>query len=150
MAPRHTNDDEFNPDDKDFRKLTQQDIEPELHSQKEARERKKDEQRMKELRENDMLHLLKRREVTPWNQKNKIVLPAPQITDEELQEVVKLGKASQQAKELVDQSDGNNQLLSDYSTLTPQRTIGAGGATPAPTTDAIQRQAQNILSLIHI
>jgi len=142
-----TNDDEFNPDDKDFRKLTQQDIEPELHSQKEARERKKDQQRMKELRENDMLHLLKRREVTPWNQKNKIVLPAPQITDDELQEVVKLGKASQQAKELVDQSDGNNQLLSDYSTLTPQRTIGAGGATPAPTTDAIQRQAQNIRAL---
>ena len=80
---------------------------------------------MKELRENDMLHLLKRREVKPWNQRNKIVLPSPQITDEELQEVVKLGKASQQAKELVDQSDGNNQLLSDYSTLTPQRTIGA-------------------------
>ena len=55
-----TVDDEFNPEDKDFKKLTQRDIEPELHSQKESRLRKKDEQRMKELRENDMEHLLKR------------------------------------------------------------------------------------------
>lgn len=63
-----TADDEFNPEDKDFKKLTQRDIEPELHSQKEARLKRKDEQKMKELRENNMEHLLKRREVTPWNQ----------------------------------------------------------------------------------
>ena len=44
---------------------------------------------MKELRENNMEHLLKKREVTPWNQRNKLVLPAPQISDAELQEVVK-------------------------------------------------------------
>ena len=39
-----------------------------MHSQKEARLKRKDEQKMKELRENNMEHLLKRREVTPWNQ----------------------------------------------------------------------------------
>ena len=101
---------------------------------------------MKELRENNMEHLLKKREVTPWNQRNKLVLPAPQISDSELQEVVKLGRASQQAKELSE--GGNAELLSDYSTMTPQRTIGATpGATPAPATDAINRQAQNILAL---
>ena len=69
---------------------------------------------MKELRENNMEHLLKKRVVQPWNQRNKLVLPSPQISDAELQEVVKLGKASQQAKELT--ADGENgELLSDYS-----------------------------------
>lgn len=142
-----TGDDDFNPEDKDFKKLTQRDIEPELHSQKEARERRKDQQRMKDLRENNMEHLLKRREVTPWNHRNKLVLPSPQITDDELHEVVKLGKASQQAKELV--NEGNDQLLSDYSTMTPSRTLGTGGgATPAaPASEAIHRQAQHILAL---
>lgn len=140
-----TNDDTFNPEDPDFKRLTQRDIEPELHSQKEARERKKDQQKMKELRENNMEHLLKKREVTPWNQRNKLVLPAPQISDQELQEVVKLGKASQQAKELSD--SGNAELLSDYSTMTPQRQLVPGQATPAPATDAINLQAQNILAL---
>ena len=86
--------------------------------------------------------------MTPWNQRNKLVLPTPQITDDELHEVVKLGKASQQAKELVDGSDGNDELLSDYSKMTPSRTLGTGGATPAaPASEAIQRQAQNILAL---
>ena len=142
-----TNGDTFNPEDPDFKRLTQRDIEPELHSQKEAKLKKKDEQKMKELRENDMEHLLKKREVKPWNQRNKLVLPSPQISDAELQEVVKLGKASQQAKELT--ADGNNgELLSDYSSMTPsqQRTLSAS-ATPAPATDAINRQAQHIMAL---
>ena len=84
----------------------------------------------------------------PWNQRNKLVLPAPQITDEELHEVVKLGKASQQAKELTEGSE-NDELLSDYSTMTPQRTLGSGsiGTPAAPASAAIQRQAQNILAL---
>ena len=55
-----TADDEFNPEDKDFKKLTQRDIEPELHSQKEAKLRQQDAQKMKELRENNMAHVLKR------------------------------------------------------------------------------------------
>merc|ERR1719356_1449962 len=100
---------------------------------------------MKELRENNMEHLLKKRVVQPWNQRNKLVLPSPQISDAELQEVVKLGKASQQAKELT--ADGENgELLSDYSSMTPQRTLSAS-ATPAPATDAINKQAQHILAL---
>ena len=38
-------------------------------------------------------------------------------------------------------------MLSDYSTMTPQRQLVPGGATPAPATEAINRQAQNILAL---
>ena len=53
-----------------------------------------------------------------------MVLPSPQITDAELQEVVKLGKASAQAKELVaGNENGNDELLADYSTMTPQEMI---------------------------
>ena len=44
-------------------------------------------------------------------------------------------------------ADGDNgELLSDYSTMTPQRTLTAS-ATPAPATDAINRQAQHIMAL---
>lgn len=43
-----------------------------------------------------------------YYKRNKLVLPSPQITDAELQEVVKLGKASAQAKELVAGNEGIN------------------------------------------
>ena len=37
--------------------------------------------------------------------------------------------------------------MADYSTMTPQRTLGSGDTPAAPASDAIQRQAQNILAL---
>nr|CAD7440526.1 unnamed protein product [Timema bartmani] len=70
--------------------------------------------------------------------------------EEELEQVVKLGRASEAAREVA--SEGGQQpsdaLLADYS-LTP---VGAARTprTPAPTTDRILQEAQNMMALTHV
>lgn len=52
--------------------------------------------------------------------RSKLVLPAPQISDQELSEVVKLGLASEGARSIVEETGitASQQLLADYS-VTP-------------------------------
>ena len=63
--------------------------------------------------------------------RSKLVLPAPQISDLELQEVVKLGLASEGARSLAEESGmaASQQLLSEYS-ITPGPSLLAGARTP--------------------
>ena len=73
----------------------------------------------------------------PAKKRSKLVLPEPQISDQELQQVVKLGRASEVARDVASESgiQASDALLADYS-ITP-----GGGAvtprTPAPQTDRI-------------
>jgi len=78
-----------------------------------------------------------------------LVLPEPQISDQELQQVVKLGRASELAKEIASESgiQTTDALLADYS-ITPQ--IAATPRTPAPITDRIMQEAQNVMALTHV
>lgn len=131
----------------DFSKLRQQNLDGELRSEKEARERKKDKEKLKK-RENEIpLAMLQNNE--PERKRSKLVLPEPQITDQELQQVVKLGRASEMAKEVASESgiETTDALLADYS-LTPQ--VTATPRTPAPMTDRIMQEAQNIMALTHV
>lgn len=131
----------------DFSKLRQQNLDGELRSEKEARERKKDKEKLKK-RENDMpMAMLQNQE--PERKRSKLVLPEPQITDLELQQVVKLGRASEMAKEVASESgiETTDALLADYS-ITPQ--VAATPRTPAPMTDRIMQEAQNIMALTHV
>lgn len=63
----------------------------------------------------------------PVKKRSKLVLPEPQISDQELQQVVKLGKTSEMARDVASESgiQASDTLLTDYS-LTP----GAGAVTP--------------------
>lgn len=72
----------------------------------------------------------------PAKKRSKLVLPTPQISDQELQQVVKLGKASEVAREVALESgvETTDTLLNDY-TVTPQ--ASATPRTPAPQTDRI-------------
>lgn len=131
----------------DFSRLRQQNLDGELRSEKENRERKKDKEKMKK-RENDVpMAMLKNLE--PERKRSKLVLPEPQITDQELQQVVKLGRASEMAKEIASESgiETTDALLADYS-ITPQ--VAATPRTPAPVTDRIIQEAQNIMALTHV
>lgn len=85
----------------------------------------------------------------PAKKRSKLVLPEPQITDQELQQVVKLGRASEVAKEVALESgvETTDTLLADYS-ITPQ--VGATPRTPAPQTDRILQEAQNMMALTHV
>jgi pre-mRNA-splicing factor CDC5/CEF1 len=131
----------------DFSKLRQQNLDGELRVEKEARERKKDKEKLKK-RENDVpIAMLQNKE--PERKRSKLVLPEPQISDQELQQVVKLGRASEMAKEVAAESgiETTDALLADYS-IAPQA-ISATPRTPAPMTDRIMQEAQNLMSLTH-
>jgi len=62
----------------------------------------------------------------PVTKRSKLVMPAPQISDHELDDIIKVGQASemvrQQAEETSAASGGaTNALLSDYSVTTSER-----------------------------
>lgn len=91
---------------------------------------------MKQRKENDMPMTMISDE--PTRKRSKLVLPEPQISDVELEQVVKLGRASEAAKEIASESGSraSQTLLSDYS-LTNSQTILRTPRTPAPATDKI-------------
>nr|CAD7399123.1 unnamed protein product [Timema cristinae] len=144
-----TSKEEIDPFAPDFARLRQQHLDGELRTEKEERERRKDKQKLKQRKENDIpVAMLNNQE--PAKKRSKLVLPQPQISDQELEQVVKLGRASEAAREVT--SEGGQQpsdaLLADYS-LTP---VGAARTprTPAPTTDRILQEAQNMMALTHV
>lgn len=112
------------------------------------RERKKDKAKLKARKENDLpMSLLQN--VEPAKKRSKLVLPEPQISDQDMQQVIKLGKASDIAKEVAQESgiETTDALLGDYS-ITPQ--IAATPRTPAVYTDRIMQEAQAIMALTHV
>ncbi|KAH8262497.1 hypothetical protein KR026_008848 [Drosophila bipectinata] len=131
----------------DFNKMRQQDLDGELRSEKEERERKRDKQKLKQRKENEVPAAMLQN-MEPERKRSKLVLPTPQISDLELQQVVKLGRASEVAKEIAGESgiEMTDSLLADYS-ITPQ--VAATPRTPAPYTDRIMQEAQNLMALTH-
>ncbi|EDW17158.1 cell division cycle 5-like protein [Drosophila mojavensis] len=131
----------------DFNKMRQQDLDGELRSEKEERERKRDKQKLKQRKENEVPSAMMQSQ-EPERKRSKLVLPTPQISDMELQQVVKLGRASEMAKEIAGESgiETTDALLADYS-ITPQ--VAATPRTPAPYTDRIMQEAQNMMALTH-
>ncbi|GJQ84593.1 hypothetical protein Trydic_g10205 [Trypoxylus dichotomus] len=132
----------------DFSRMRQQNLDGELRIEQEERERRKDKQKLKQRKENDIpLAMLNNQE--PAKKRSKLVLPEPQISDQELQQVVKLGRASEFAREVAAESgvETTDSLLADYS-ITPQ--AGATPRTPAPQTDRVLQEAQNMMALTHV
>lgn len=85
----------------------------------------------------------------PAKKRSKLVLPEPQVSDQDMQQVVKLGKASDVAREVALESgvETTDALLGDYS-ITPQAI--ATPRTPAVITDRIMQEAQTIMALTNV
>ncbi len=83
--------------------------------------------------------------------RSKLVLPAPQISDAELEEVVKLGQASEEAKSFVGDEEGASQhLLADYS-MTPSLGTPALRTPRTPANeDTILQEVQTIIALQNV
>ncbi|XP_055695365.1 cell division cycle 5-like protein [Lutzomyia longipalpis] len=143
-----TSEEKIAPVEFDFNKMRQQHLDGELRTEKEERERKKDKQKLKQRKENDIpMAMLLNQE--PAKKRSKLVLPEPQISDLELEQVVKLGRASELAKELASDggSDTTEALLTDYS-ITPS--VTATPRTPAAAADKIMQEAQTLMALTHV
>ncbi|XP_043248665.1 cell division cycle 5-like protein [Colletes gigas] len=131
----------------DFSRMRQQHLDGELRQEKEEMERRKDKQKLKQRKENDIpMGMLNNEE--PIKKRSKLVLPEPQISDQELQQVVKLGRASEVAREVATESGItlSDSLLADYSLPT---NAAATPRTPAAA-DRILQEAQNVMALTHV
>ena len=91
-----------------FDKLRQHDLDEKRRDEAENRERRKDAKKLKERKENDIPAAFKNEQddQEPAKKRSKLVLPEPQITDMEMEQIVKLGKASEAARENVTQEAG--------------------------------------------
>ena len=69
--------------------------------------------------------LLLNRFAEPATKRSKLVLPAPQISDHELDDIIKVGQASELARQQAEEGGAagaaTNALLSDYSVTTSER-----------------------------
>ncbi|XP_008551894.1 cell division cycle 5-like protein [Microplitis demolitor] len=131
----------------DFSHMRQQHLDGELRTEKEEIERRKDKQKLKQRKENDIpMGMLNNEE--PLRKRSKLVLPEPQISDQELQQVVKLGRASEIGREIASESGiaASESLLANYS-LTPN--VPVTPRTPA-ITDRVLQEAQNVMALTHV
>ncbi|KAI4472800.1 hypothetical protein M0804_015604 [Polistes exclamans] len=131
----------------DFSKMRQQQLDGDHKQEKEEMERRKDKQKLKQRKENDIpMGMLNNGE--PVKKRSKLVLPEPQISDQELQQVVKLGRASEVAREVATESGItlSDSLLADYSLPT---NVAVTPRTPAAQ-DKILQEAQNVMALTHV
>lgn len=129
-----------------FAKLRQQHLDGMRWREKEEALRKKDKQK----KQDKALPALLNKPQEPVKKRSKLVLPAPQISDAELQDVVKLGQASAAAKTSVeDGSSASDALLQDYN-LTPNVNSLRTARTPMLATDSVMQEAQNIMALHNV
>merc|ERR1719334_2844194 len=110
----------------------------------------KDKKALKKQQENEIpAELLNNEE--PSRKRSKLVLPSPQITDQEMEAIVKLGRHSEQAREsVVGGAEGESQRASD--TLLADYAVTPGAALRTPRTpmaqqDHVLTEAQNIMAL---
>ncbi|XP_065836535.1 cell division cycle 5-related protein-like isoform X2 [Oscarella lobularis] len=137
-----------------FRRVRRQDLEEKRRTDEELRQRKLDREKQKRKKEKDLpgylQQLNKLNNPEPERKRSKLVLPSPQISDGELEEVVKVGQMSENARAVaLEESSGqaSQSLLADYS-ITP---AAASGSLRTPRTPAMQdaliQEAQNLITL---
>lgn len=85
----------------------------------------------------------KLKENEPQRKRSKLVLPAPQTTDAELDELVKMGQTADAA--MVVGSENGANLLQDYS-VTPATSLSARTPRAPQSEDPLIREAQNIIA----
>lgn len=141
-----TSQETFDPENQNFRRVRQDHLDGQSRQEEEARARRKDKQKMKDK---DLTTLMEK-PMEPVKKRSKLVLPAPQISDAELEEVVKLGQASESAKQVVDEGNAaSDALLADYS-VTPNVANMRTPRTPMNVVDTVMQEAQNIMALTNV
>lgn len=146
-----TSNEEFVPPKPRFGGLRQHDLDEKRRDEEEQRERKKDKQKLKERKENNVPAEVFNSD-EPSRKRSKLVLPSPQIDDQEMEQIVKLGKASEAARESVIDENGESRpsdtLLTSYA-VTPSTALRTP-RTPMAAQDKILQEAQNIMALTNV
>ena len=123
-------------------------------SEKDAERRKKEEKRRKEAKDKGLVQDIPMIEDdTATTKRRKLNLPAPQIGEQELEELVKLGQSGELARAAVEESDHQSSrgLMSDYGKSIQMHIAERAIANQAMRTpmlnDNIQTEAANLLRM---
>lgn len=140
-------DDIYDKDRVNLRRQTRADLDGPRRDHQELEARKKDREKLKKRRaeENPESIFNKPSE----KKRSKLVLPTPQISDRELEQIVKVGRASETARETAESTGENgasSTLLSDYSFQAATPAIGLR----TPRTPAANRDVVTEVCLIYI
>ncbi|VDN20428.1 unnamed protein product [Gongylonema pulchrum] len=127
----------------DYNAETRGEIEGTRRDDIENEERKKDREKLKKRRAEGNPESIFEQKAE--KKRSKLILPTPQISDKEMEEIIKIGKATDTVREFID-SNPTSTLLHDY-----QSSIRESGArtmrTPSVYADALQKEAENLLVL---
>ena len=142
-----TENEQFKKEDFNFKRLRQENLEKEKQNRSGHDRNKK--RKEAEKKEANLEEILNESKSEPIRKRSKLVLPAPQISDMELEEVVKLGLASEQARQQAEESGPTQtvtgQLLENYQ-MTPDISKLRTPMLP-PSQDTVLTESQNILAL---
>jgi len=133
-----------------FRPVDLQELEGKRRDAEEERERKKDAKRQRIFREDNLPeHLKKINELNDPQQilrRQKLMMPAPQVSDRELDDIAKLSEQNQLALPAPGDNAATRTLLANYGSATPLPTPQRTQRTPMAR-DTILTETQNLLAL---
>lgn len=139
-----TENEQFEKENFNFRRLRQDNLEKKNEHKEHPGKKKKEKEPEKTINE-----VLNETNKEPLRKRSKLVLPSPQISDMELEEVVKLGLASEQARQQAEEATPTEtvtgQLLGNYQ-MTPDLARLRTPLLPA-SEDTVLTDAQDILAL---
>uniref|UniRef100_A0A914YUK0 Uncharacterized protein n=1 Tax=Panagrolaimus superbus TaxID=310955 RepID=A0A914YUK0_9BILA len=110
----------------------------------EAEERRKDKKKITKRRADDNPESIFAQKQE--HKRSKLVLPEPQVSDKELEDIVKIGQTSDSIRELIDENPTST-LLHDYSDSFRNAQAARTLRTPAALSDAIAKQFLSSLTL---
>ncbi len=130
----------------DFRKLEQKRREDAAAAQERKVAKRKDPSESLTAAANRADSLVKLREAEQLTKRRKLNLPAPQVSEQELENIIKLGLSSTGARELVVDGDyASNELLGEYNRMSTNQPLRTP-RTPAQQ-DNVALEARNLRAL---
>lgn len=136
------------PKGKDFRKHAREEADGGARRDKqEEKKRLEDKKRHEAQEKKDMpravMQMNKMRDEGPVRKRSKLVMPAPQTTDAELEELVKMGQTAEAA--MAASAEGGANLLQDYG-ATPAQHLSARTPKAPQAEDPLVQEALNIIA----
>ncbi|VDO50705.1 unnamed protein product [Haemonchus placei] len=86
---------------------------------------------------------------TKEKKRSKLILPAPQISDREMEQIIKIGHASDSVRLYAD-GGATSSLLTDYAASARANAVAARTARTPLARDNVQMEVQNILALQNV
>jgi len=133
-----------------FKKISLEGLDGKRRDKEEEEERKRDKKRQKTKQEKNMpaavMEINKLNDAEQVRKRSKLVLGAPQVNEEELDEIAKLQERGMAPTD----DDGNaatRTLMGDYTDRTPALAGRTPMRTPKSDGDMLRQEAQNLISL---